>query len=103
MFYINEKPICKVGDTFYRIIKEEVVAVKITKVEKMTLGHYVYKDNTGRTYFKRNFEDYIFKSKKSAEEYMNRKKLISKKKELLKKYEDRLNTELGIQRHYFVK
>ena len=103
MFYIEEKQICEVGDVFYRVIKGEITRVTITKVEQMKLGHYVCKDNTGRTYFDRNFGNYIFKTREEAEKYLKRKEAIAKKKEMLKEYEDKLNQQLGITRHYFIK
>ena len=41
----EEKPICNKGDEFYRIFKNNVVKVTITKVEQMKLGHYIYQDD----------------------------------------------------------
>lgn len=102
MEYVEE-PVCKVGDVYYRVIKGLILEVVITKVEQMKLGHYVYKDNTGRTYFNRNFGNYIFKTREEAEKSFKRKEAIAKKKEMLKEYEDKLNQQLGITRHYFIK
>ena len=103
MFYIEEEKVCEVGDVFYRVIKGEITRVTITRAEKMQLGHYVYKDSGGRTIFNRNFGEYIFKTKEDAEKHLKRKEMIAKKKEMLKEYEDKLNQQLGITRHYFIK
>lgn len=103
MFYIEGTKVCEVGDVFYRVIKGEITQVTITRAEKMQLGHYVYRDSSGRTIFNRNFGEYIFKTKEEAEKYLKRKEAIAKKKEMLKEYEDKLNQELGIGKHYFIK
>ena len=81
-----EKPVCKVGDVYYRVIKGLILEVVITKVEQMKLGHYVYKDNTGRTYFNRNFGNYIFKTREEAEKSLKRKaqEVISELKKVSK-------------------
>ena len=59
------------------------------------IGHFVYIDDSNRSYFNRNIEK-MFKTEEEAENKINELKLVAEKKELLKKYEKELNKKLGI-------
>ena len=88
----NEKPMCKIGDKFYRIVKGEVKLATIIRAEKMLLGHYVYGDDIKYTeaVFNRNFAKTYFKDKELAEEKIRIKSTISEIKETLKEYQEQL-------------
>lgn len=103
MYRFEEKKICEVGDSFYRVIKGEIVKVKIKEITKMDGGHYIYRDTTSKTFFNRNFGDFIFKTEEEAQNYMDRKENLIKKKELLQKYEEQLNVQFNLKNHRFVK
>ena len=61
----EKEQICKVGDEFFRLFKNQVVIVTITRAERMSLGHYVYNDDFRpystsvlyRTFCNRYFKD----------------------------------------------
>ena len=79
----EKRPICNVGDTFYRIIKNNIIKVKIVDIEQMKLGHYVYRDNLNYNShaFTRNITDRYFKHKELAEEVLQQQKEYAQLKE----------------------
>lgn len=103
MKYEDEIKMCEEGDIFYIVYKENIIQIKITKVEHCLIGdvinHYIYRDNLGNNYFNRNINKIIFKSKEDAEKSFEKKKLIIEKRNLLKKYEKELNDKLGLKDH----
>jgi hypothetical protein len=103
MYRFEEKKICEVGDSFYRVIKGEIVKVKIKEIKQINGEHYIYRDTTSKKFFNRNFGDFIFKTKEEAQNYMDRKENLIKKKELLQKYEEQLNVQFNLKNHRFVK
>lgn len=102
-YYKDEEQICDVGDEFYVCDKNGIIRkVVITKAERMSLGHYVYTAN-GRSYFKRNFGDIIFKDLMECKRVYARKFRIKEKRRILKEYELKLNEELDLPNHYIIK
>ena len=91
----KNKPLCKVGDEFYRIIKGNIVKCKITRAEQMPLGHYVYEDNFkyNSTTLGRGFHNKYFKDKKIAKQMLETKEEYAKIKE---QYEDLIREKLDI-------
>ena len=82
----EEKPLCNVGDKFYRIFKDKVVPITMYKVEQMKLGHYVYQDDF-KPYstfaFKSNFCNRYFKDKELAQKVVEiRAKMSALRSEL---------------------
>ena len=95
------KKLCEIGDKMYRITKRGVVNIVIKDI--MQYPHCVYKDDLGNTYFNRNFNKTFFKTKEEAENELQLRKNIAKKRELLKEYEIQLNDKLGIKDHFVLK
>lgn len=98
--------LCKVGDSFYRIVKPKKGDFSIRQITITELFHYphcVYRDDANNTYFNRNIQTSLFKTKEEAMQEMKKRKLITKKKELLKEYEVKLNEEFGITNHFIIK
>ena len=89
----NEKPMCKIGDKFYRIVKGKIKLGTIIRAEKMPLGHYVYEDDLTYTEasFNRNFSKKYFKDKQLAEEKIRVEEKIKDMRETLKEYTQQLN------------
>lgn len=94
--------LCDVGDTFYRVCNDRIRLITIAKVEKMTLGHYVYEDNDGHSYFNRALTKSCFKTEEEAKNEIQRRKKIKEKRNLLKEYERKLNKELGLKDHFVI-
>lgn len=67
------KPLCKIGDKFYRIIKDKIVETTIIDIYQPALGHYVYTDDLkyNSNSFTRNFPERYFKTREMAEEMLN--------------------------------
>lgn len=103
MKHIIEDQIYDVGDKLYRVSKGQIFHIEITQVKQMELGHYVYTDNYGKTYFKRNLENKCFKDIRDAKQYIKMLENIVKKKKLLKKYEEKLNKKFKIENQTFIK
>lgn len=106
--------LCTVGDIFYRVskmAKENILYVEpitITKAEFVEgfsdyNGHWYYRDNKSRSYFNRNIRESCFKTLEEAEKEIQKRKNVIKKRELLRKYEQKLNEELNLKDHYIVK
>lgn len=89
---IEQKPLCKVGDKFYRIVKGEIKLGIIIRAERMPLGHYVYGDDIKGTEisFNRNFFKKYFKDKELAEEKIRIESTISEIRQTLKEYQEQL-------------
>ena len=107
----DKTQLLKKGDIAYRVTKFSkskelyIERIEITFAEFTggTFGHWYYHDNKGRSYFNRNVGKSCFKTKEEAEKEMQRRKNITKKRELLKEYERKLNEELNIGDHYLIK
>ena len=93
--------VCEVGDKMYRVGKHGITDIVIVDIKQYP--HYVYKDNLGNTYFNRNFNKAFFKTEEDAENELQLRKNIAKKRELLKEYEIQLNDKLGIKDHFVLK
>lgn len=109
----------KEGDQVYRVTKFKnsnefhVDEVKIVLSEFVnyerdywsgkSLGHWYYRDNRGHSYFNRNFNKTIFKTKEDAEKEIVKRHHISLKRRLLKNYEKKLNEAFDIGDHYIIK
>lgn len=103
MKHIIEDQIYDVGDKLYRVSKGQIFHIEITQVKQMELGHYVYTDNYGKTYFKRTLENNCFEDIRDAKKHIKNLENISKKKNLLKKYEEKINKKFKIENHIFIK
>lgn len=106
MSYFKEEDnvkLCDVGDKLYRVGRYEIKEIIITRVERQSLGHYVYKDDHGNVYFSHTLRRSCFKTKEDAEKVFQTKMLISKKREMLREYEQKLNQDLGITGHWYIK
>lgn len=110
---VDEKTqLLKKGDHAYRVTKifksDEfyIERIEITLAEftgSTSFGHWYYRDNKGRSYFNRYVGKSCFRTKEEAEQEMQKRKNIVKKRKLLKEYERKLNEELGIEDHYIIK
>lgn len=95
---------CKEGDIFYRIKKDEVIRVQITKITYHDrIGHYSYEDDTGYHYFGRNFGKSLFKTEKEANDELYRRERVKEKRQRLREYEELLNEKLNLEGHFIVK
>lgn len=89
------------GDVLYRVGKYGIEKITIIDVE--SYPHYVYRDNKGRSYFNHSIVKSCFKTRKEAEAETQKRQNITKKRQMLKEYERKLNKELNIIDHYIVK
>ena len=95
---------CEEGDVFYRIKKDEVIRVQITKITYHDrIGHYSYEDDTGYHYFGRNFGKSLFKTEEEADNELYRRERVKEKRQRLKEYEELLNEKLNLKGHFIVK
>lgn len=94
---------CQVGDRYYRIIKDTIIPIQITKINRYELGHYVYEDDSKNHHLGQAFGKSLFKTKEECEEELRKRKCIKDKRKLLKEYEEKLNEELNIKGHYIIK
>lgn len=97
----NEMELCNEGDVMYKVCKTGVDKIIITKIEHHP--HCVYRDNRGNHYFNRNINTSCFKTLEEAEKEFTKRELITKKRKMLKEYEEKLNNELGIENHFIIK
>lgn len=93
---------CDIGDKFYRIAKDGIVTVIIKEIEDYKT-HYVYRDESGHSYFNHTMAKSCFKTKEEAEAEIQRRKNIAEKRKILKEYEKELNKKLNIVDHYIIK
>ena len=100
---VNQNEYCKVGDVFYRIKNGEVIPVEIVSITYHDLGHYTYKDNLKHGFYTRNFGTSVFKTREEAERKIYEKKLIVKKRELMRNYEEELNKRFNLKNHIIIK
>lgn len=96
------------GDILYTTSRGEVLEVSIIKVEKdSTFGHYIYYHNKkfikSNYIYNRNIGVTYFKTEEEAERKLHRLDRIAEKRKILKEYEQKLNNELDITDHYFIK
>lgn len=98
----TEEQLLNVKDVMYRIGKDFIEEVIITEIKDYS-SHYVYKDNHGHSFFNRNVGKQYFKTREEAEEEVQQREMISKKRKILKDYELKLNDELGIKNHFVIK
>lgn len=93
---------CKVGDTVYRLTKNGIMETKVLKIKHYP--HAVYElENCPEHYFDRAFGKTLFLIMEEADNAIQIKENIVKKRELLKEYERKLNAELNIGEHYIIK
>lgn len=94
---------CEEGDEFYRIIKDTVVHVQITKITHQQLGHYTYEDSLKHVHFGRAFSGVLFKTEEDAYKELLKRQNIKEKRKLLKEYERELNMKFNLEDHYIIK
>ena len=96
-----------VGDILYRVSKgrkdSEYKIEEITIIKVEAYPHYVYRDNTGHSYFNHSIIKSCFKTKEEAEQEVQRRKNITKKHQMLREYERELNKKLNLEGHYTIK
>lgn len=98
----NEKDLCKVGDTIYRLTRSGVEPIVVTEINHYP--HTVYKGEEKHTsYFNRSFGKTIFLTEEEAYDAQARRERISEKKQKLREYEEVLNKELKLEGHFIVK
>lgn len=93
--------LCDVGDMLYRVSKNGIELIRITKIDQYP--HYIYKDDNGKSYFNHTLVKSCFKTEEEAEEEIRKRKSIAEKRRLLKEYERKLNEKFNIKDHYIVK
>lgn len=94
--------LCKVNDVLFKIKKDGTICpIKI--IEMAHYPHTVYRDNFGNSYFNRGLFKNCFKTKEEAKKEIQRRELITQKRQLLKEYERELNKKLNLKDHYIVK
>lgn len=81
----------------------ETVKITLSEFTGGTFGHWFYRDNRGHSIFNRNVGKSYFKTKEEAEQEIQRKQNITKKRKLLKEYERKLNEELNLKNNYIIK
>ena len=98
--------LCNVGDLLYGIYKDVVITCQVDEIVTYPT-HSVYRchttTNSKRTYFNHSFNKSIFYTQEDAKKEINKRKLVSKKRELMKEYEAKLNQELDIKDHFIIK
>lgn len=92
--------LCEVGDTIYKISKNQIVEIKITNID--CFDEYIYY-NGKNSFFNREIGKFYFKTKEEAEKELKRKEKISEKRRLLKEYEKILNKKLNLENHIIFK
>lgn len=98
----ENKELCKVGDVLYKM-KNDGTIYPVTIIEIVHLPHTVYRDNFGNSYFNYSLFISCAKSMEEARAKIERKLLISQKRQLLKTYEEELNERFGLKDHWIVK
>lgn len=102
-----EKKLCEVGDimwkcdTGFQVYKTRITSVKY--INSFRGGHFVYRDEFGRSYFDKNFNKNIFFTEDDAQKEANKRSGIVMKKKMLREYEEQLNKQFGIVDHRWVK
>lgn len=81
----------------------ETVKITLSEFTGGTFGHWYYRDNRGHSIFNRNVGKTYFKTKEKAEQEIQRKINVTKKRELLKEYERKLNEKLDLKDNYIIK
>lgn len=98
----NEKDLCQVGDTVYRLTKTGVEPIIITEINHYP--HSVYRGaNKYQSYFNRSFGKTIFKTETEAKNALYTRDRVAEKRQRLKEYEAVLNEELDLDGHFIVK
>lgn len=89
----KDKKICNVGDKFYRVFKGQLVETEITSIEKMPLGHYVYKDNLNynSTAFSENILTRYYIDKEIGQEILE----LQAERENLKEQIEEINAKIS--------
>ena len=94
--------ICDIGDVLFKIKKDGTIyPIKIIEIEHYP--HAVYRDNFGNSYFNRSLFKNCFKTEEDAEKELQKRELITQKRQLLKEYERECNEKLGLKDHYIIK
>ena len=98
----DKKILLDTGDKLFRISKGKINEITITEITVYPT-HCVYKDNYKRHFFNRNIGQTYFHTLEEAQNKINEKENITKKRKMLKEYELKLNEEFGIKNHFIVK
>lgn len=98
-------PKCSIGAIVYKVskIKHTITVIRCVNVVHHSLGHYSYHFDDKTRYLSRNFGDMLFLNQTDAARCLDRWNRITKKKMLLKEYETKLNKQLNITHHNFIK
>ena len=87
---MEKSALCNVGDLLYGIYKDSVITCQVDSISDYPT-HSVYHchttTNAKRTYFDYSFNKSIFYTPEEAKKEISKRKLISKKRELMKDYE----------------
>ena len=96
---------CEVGDTLYRISKNEIIEITVTNIRQNMFDSYIYDYGNKKSdyFFNKNIGSSYFKTREEAEQKLQEKDNIAKKRKLLREYERKLNEELNMKDHYIVK
>lgn len=98
-YFKEEEQLFNIGDELYAITKDGATKVIITSLERAELGHYIYKAGK-RTYFNRNYGKTLFRTEEECKHAIWRINTIKEKRQLLKQYEEMLNTSFGLSDHH---
>lgn len=96
---------CEVGDILYKITKGEIVEITVTDMRQNMFDTYIYDYNGSKSnyFFNKNIGSNYFKTREEAEQKLQEKDNIAKKRKLLREYERKLNEELNLGNHYIIK
>lgn len=97
-------PKCGRKDVLYKInyanhTIKKVVCINI--ILHARLGHFTYSLSDKTSCFSRAFGKYVFKTEKEALEQIDKLNKKAKKRELLKKYEEKLNKKFNLTDHNY--
>lgn len=100
---VKEEQVFNIGDAVYRISPKYNAISKVEIIDVECYGHYVYKTSDYKSFFSKHVSKTVFKTRKEAEEMLNRLASIKIKRNKLKQYEQELNEELNITDHILIK
>lgn len=98
----TEEQLLNVKDVIYRVGKDFIDEVTVMEIKDYS-SHYVYKDDHGHSFYNRNMGKQYFRTREEAEAEVHQREMITKKRRMLRDYELKLNTELGIKNHFVIK
>ena len=90
------------GDQLFRVGRDGIEVVTIMKINNY-ISHCVYKDDRGHSFYNHSVGKNYFLTREEAEEEVQKRENVVKKRRMLKEYEMKLNEELGIKNHFIVK